>query len=132
MTDEIGNMQMNIRLIMRDKGISVSQLAQKIGISQPAMSQNLSKKNIMLSSVIAIAEALEVKVADLFAIPAGYQHYSIRNSNPKKGGVVEEEAQKQTLNEEVMQNDAETSELAGMRAMFCPKCGTKFFVEGVH
>lgn len=132
MTDEINNMQANIRLIMRENGISVSQLAQKIGISQPAMSQNLSKKNIMLSSVIAIAKALEVEIADLFAVPANYQHYSIRNNNPKEDGAMEEVEQKQTLGEGGAQDCAATPELSTMRTMFCPKCGTKFLVEDVH
>lgn len=121
-----------IRQIMREKGITVNQLAQKTGVSQPSMSTTLAKGNMTVSSLRAIAKALEVEIADLFAVPANYQHYSIRNNNPKEDGAMEEVEQKQTLGEGGAQDCAATPELSPMRTMFCPKCGTKFLVEDVH
>lgn len=121
-----------IRQIMREKGITVNQLAQKAGVSQPSMSTTLAKGNMTVSSLRAIAEALGVEIADLFAVPANYQHYSIRNNNPKEDGAMEEVEQKQTLGEGGAQDCAATPELSTMRTMFCPKCGTKFLVEDVH
>lgn len=121
-----------IRQIMREKGITVNQLAQKTGVSQPSMSTTLAKGNMTVSSLRAIAEALGVEIADLFAVPANYQHYSIRNNNPKEDGAMEEVEQKQTLGEGGAQDCAATPELSTMRTMFCPKCGTKFLVEDVH
>lgn len=121
-----------IRQIMREKGITVNQLAQKTGVSQPSMSTTLAKGNMTVSSLRAIAKALEVEIADLFAVPANYQHYSIRNNNPKEDGAMEEVEQKQTLGEGGAQDCAATPELSTMRTMFCPKCGTKFLVEDVH
>lgn len=121
-----------IRQIMREKGITVNQLAQKTGVSQPSMSTTLAKGNMTVSSLRAIAEALGVEIADLFAVPANYQHYSIRNNNPKEDGAMEKVEQKQTLGEGGAQDCAATPELSTMRTMFCPKCGTKFLVEDVH
>lgn len=132
MIRDTGNEILIIRKIMRDKKVSVSQLAQMIGISQPTMSQTLSKTNVNVSSLRTIAKALEVEIADLFAVPANYQHYSIRNNNPKEDGAMEEVEQKQTLGEGGAQDCAATPELSTMRTMFCPKCGTKFLVEDVH
>ena len=132
MIRDTGNEILIIRKIMRDKKVSVSQLAQMIGISQPTMSQTLSKTNVNVSSLRTIAKALGVEIADLFAVPANYQHYSIRNNNPKEDGAMEEVEQKQTLGEGGAQDCATTPELSTMRTMFCPKCGTKFQVEDVH
>ena len=132
MIRDTGNEILIIRKIMRDKKVSVSQLAQMIGISQPTMSQTLSKTNVNVSSLRTIAKALGVEIADLFAVPANYQHYSIRNNNPKEDGAMEEVEQKQTLGEGGAQDCAATPELPTMRTMFCPKCGTKFLVEDVH
>lgn len=132
MTRDTKNEILIIRKIMRDKGVSVSQLAQTIGISQSTMSQTLSKTNVNVSSLRAIADALEVEIADLFAVPANYQHYSLRNNNPKEDGAVEEVKQKQILGGEEVQDCTANPEPSPMRTMFCPKCGTKFQVEDVH
>lgn len=121
-----------IRKIMRDKRVSVSQLAQMIGISQSTMSQTLSKTNVNVSSLRAIAEALGVEIADLFAVPANYQHYSIRNDGPKEDEVMGVVRQNQTLDGGLAQDCTGGSKPTTMRTMFCPKCGTKFLVEDVH
>lgn len=132
MIRDTGNEILIIRKIMRDKRVSVSQLAQMIGISQPTMSQTLSKANVNVSSLRAIAEALDVEIADLFAVPANYQHYSIRNDSQKEDEVMEVVGQNQTLDGRLAQDCTGGSKPTTMLTMFCPKCGTKFLVEDVH
>lgn len=121
-----------IRQVMREKGITVNQLAQKTGVSQPSMSTTLAKGNMTVSSLRAIAEALGVEIADLFAVPANYQHYSIRNDGPKEDDVMGVVRQNQTLDGGLAQDCTGGSKPTTMRTMFCPKCGTKFLVEDVH
>ena len=56
--------ELRIKDLCKQQGITQQELADKIGISRPAMSQRLNNPN--LSSLEEIAQALGVSVRDLF------------------------------------------------------------------
>lgn len=57
-----------IREIAISKGLNLTQLAYKLGVTKATLSQNL-KANMRLSTLIDIAKALDVDVPDLFRHP---------------------------------------------------------------
>ena len=67
-----------IKQIMREKGISLDELAQRMGRAKPTVSNQLKNANMTISTLESIAKALEVEVADLFPVPSGYIHYQER------------------------------------------------------
>lgn len=87
----------------------------------------------MVSTIYSIAQALQVEIADLFAVPEGYQHYSVRNNSgvgqTEKGAEEQTEAEKDTDSDTTEVQQTVDGSGAELKAMFCPKCGTKFFVE---
>lgn len=91
-----------IKQIMKRKGISAEQLAQKLGISENSVYVKL-RGNITLNALYDIAQALDCEIADFFPVPPGYRHWSERG---------ETQAQR-----------------SGGMELFCPKCGTRFVVE---
>lgn len=89
-----------IKQIMKRKGISAEQLAQKLGISENSVYVKL-RGNITLNALYDIAQALDCEIADFFPVPPGYRHW-------KASG------------EAALKRDME---------LFCPKCGTRFSVR---
>lgn len=59
------NMKLRIKKILKEKGLTAAQLADKLGITHGAMSLTING-NPTLSTLEKIAEALDVQVVDLF------------------------------------------------------------------
>lgn len=91
-----------IKQIMKRKGISAEQLAQKLGISENSVYVKL-RGNITLNALYDISQALDCEIADFFPVPPGYRHWTERG---------ETQAQR-----------------SGGMELFCPKCGTRFTVR---
>jgi DNA-binding Xre family transcriptional regulator len=91
-----------IRDVMRRKGISAEQLAQKLGLTVGAVQAKL-RGNITLNALYDIAQALDCEIADFFPVPQGYRHWTERG---------ETQAQR-----------------SGGMELFCPKCGARFSVH---
>jgi DNA-binding Xre family transcriptional regulator len=89
-----------IRDVMRRKGISAEQLAQKLGLTVGAVQAKL-RGNITLNALYDIAQALDCEIADFFPVPEGYRHWKVSG-------------------ETALKRDME---------LFCPKCGTRFAVR---
>lgn len=69
-----------IKQIMREKGITIEQLAERMGKARPTISNLLIKQNMTIDTLTAFANALDVEISDLFPVKPGYVHYSeIRN-----------------------------------------------------
>ena len=58
-------MELRIRQILKEKGITAAQLAERLGITHGAMSLTING-NPTLSTLEKIADALEVPFTDLF------------------------------------------------------------------
>jgi transcriptional regulator with XRE-family HTH domain len=58
-------MELKIKEILKSKGLTSAQLAERIGITKGALSNSINK-NPTLSTLEKIAEALDVQVVDLF------------------------------------------------------------------
>ena len=58
-------MEFKIKEILKSKGLTSAQLAERIGITKGALSNSINK-NPTLSTLEKIAEALDVQVVDLF------------------------------------------------------------------
>lgn len=56
---------MRIKEVMKEKGIGVQELADKLGVSRQTMSKQL-KGNILVETAQNIADALGVSIAELF------------------------------------------------------------------
>ena len=91
-----------IKQIMKRKGISAEQLAQKLGISENSVYVKL-RGNITLNALYDISQALDCEIADFFPVPPDYRHWTERG---------ETQAQR-----------------SGGMELFCPKCGTRFTVR---
>ena len=59
---------MRIKEIIKEKGLTVSEVAAKLGISQPSLSQALNR-NTTVEMLTRIASVLGVPVAELFERP---------------------------------------------------------------
>ena len=69
-----------IKEIMQEKGLSVSELAKLLGVTQQAVSNQINH-NMRLSSAKKIADVLGVSLQDLFCSPKNMpkQEFDIRN-----------------------------------------------------
>ena len=67
-----------IKQIMQDKGITIDELATRMGRAKTTIVNQLKLSNMTISSLAAIAKALDVEIADLFPVPDGYVHYEER------------------------------------------------------
>jgi DNA-binding Xre family transcriptional regulator len=93
-----------IRDVMRRKGISAEQLAQKLGLTVGAVQAKL-RGNITLNALYDIAQALDCEIADFFPVREGYRHWTERG----------EDAPRKTQTQEM--------------EIFCPRCGQRFTME---
>ena len=67
------DLQKNIELIRKNKGLKQSVVAQKLGISQSAYSNYITRNSdIKFSLLVKIAEALQVRVIDIITYPDKY------------------------------------------------------------
>lgn len=67
-----------IKQIMQDKGITIDELATRMGRAKTTIINQLKLSNMTINSLAAIAKALDVEIADLFPVPDGYVHYEER------------------------------------------------------
>lgn len=70
-----------IKQIMQDKGITIDELATRMGRAKTTIINQLKLSNMTISSLAAIAKALDVEIADLFPVPDGYVHYEERKKS---------------------------------------------------
>ena len=70
-----------IKQIMQDKGITIDELATRMGRAKTTIVNQLKLSNMTISSLAAIAKALGVEIADLFPVPDGYVHYEERRKS---------------------------------------------------
>ena len=71
-----------IKQIMQDKGITIDELATRMGRAKTTIDNQLKLSNMTISSLESIAKALDDEIADLFPVPGGYVHYvEIRKLN---------------------------------------------------
>lgn len=116
-----------IKQIMRDKGITIEQLAERMGKARPTISNLLIKQNMTIDTLTAFAEALEVEVADLFPVSSGYVHYSEKRKRlmGDMWGDKTNESQTPTTN---ASSAAPTAQPTVQAVAFCPHCGAKMEV----
>lgn len=63
----------NVRRVMDERGINITELAEKIGTSRPAMSRILSGiDGVTIDRAERIAKALKQRLADLFLEKSDY------------------------------------------------------------
>ena len=89
-----------VKELMKARGIKSRDLAEKLGVSVQRVSNMICDRGMSLNSLIRLSEVLEVPVADLFAVPYGYKHWS------QKGLPGQDEE----------------------KPIICPKCGQKFII----
>lgn len=58
--------RLRIKEILRDKGITQKQLAERLGVNHVSFSQTLVKNNLTMKTLENIANALDVSVPELF------------------------------------------------------------------
>lgn len=58
--------KLRIKEILQAKGITQAELADKLGINRMSLNQALARNNFTLASLGKIADALNVRVVDLF------------------------------------------------------------------
>lgn len=109
-----------IKQIMRDKGISVAELAERMGRAQPTISNLLVKQNMTIDTLSNFAEALGVEIADLFPVKPGYMHYLEIRNHVREIKSTSVQDNKSIRNTEKRENEDIINTTA-----FCPHCGTK-------
>ena len=70
-----------IKQTTQDKGITIDELATRMGRAKTPIVNQLKTSNMSISSLAAIAKALDVEIADLFPVPDGYVHYEERRKS---------------------------------------------------
>ena len=70
-----------IKQIMQDKGITIDELATRMGRAKTTIVNQLKLSNMTINSLAAIAKALDVEISDLFPVPDGYVHYEERRKS---------------------------------------------------
>lgn len=96
-------MELLITEIMKDRGISVDELAKHLGVSPNPLYAKL-RGNLTIKSLQQIAEVLDCEVADFFPVPDDYIHWHRGMKHKKKDS----------------------------QLLICPSCGTSFKVVDFH
>ena len=73
-----------IKKILRDKGITIKTLAERMGKPTATVYTVINNGNMSISTLEQIAKALDLEISDLFEVPAGYVHYMERNRQEQK------------------------------------------------
>lgn len=60
---------LRVKEICRERGMTVSSLASKLGVKAPALSRIINGGNTTLETMERIATALEIPIQELFAAP---------------------------------------------------------------
>lgn len=125
-----------IKQIMREKGITIGQLAERMGKARPTVSNLLIKQNMTIDTLTAFANALDVEISDLFPVKSGYVHYSeIRNRvmgfNPTSSSNNNTEQKENgdilsAVSEILPDTSIKLNEPTEVKTTaFCPHCGAK-------
>lgn len=120
-----------IKQIMREKGITIEQLAERMGKARPTISNLLIKQNMTIDTLTAFANALEVEISDLFPVKPGYVHYSeirnrIQNFKSQQPAAEASADLFAAPSEGNADTAAKTSEPVEVKTTaFCPHCGAK-------
>ena len=61
---------LRVKEICREKGITILQLSEKIGMMQPSLSRIINGSNTTTETLQKIADALEVPIYELFEQPS--------------------------------------------------------------
>ena len=64
-----------IKNILRDKGITIKTLAERMGKPTATVYTVINNGNMSISTLEQIAKALDLEISDLFEVPEGYVHY---------------------------------------------------------
>lgn len=79
---------MRIKEILKEKGITQQELANKIGVSYQSIKQTLNASSVTTSTLEKIAAALEVPMWQLFASPEEVKAESDGDVCPYCGGLI--------------------------------------------
>lgn len=112
-----------IKQIMRDKGISVAELAERMGKAQPTISNLLVKQNMTIDTLSNFAEALGVEIADLIPVKSGYVHYSEKRKRFMDNMEGVATPQPSPLSDTTIKLPTEQQPM--QTTAFCPHCGAK-------
>lgn len=112
-----------IKQIMRDKGIPVAKLAERMGKAQPTISNLLVKQNMTIDTLSNFAEALGVEIADLFPVKPGYVHYSEKRKRFMDNMEGVATPQPSPLSDTTIKLPTEQQPM--QTTAFCPHCGAK-------
>ena len=119
-----------IKALMQEKGIINVQLAEKIGVSKAAISQNLKSENPTMSVLESFARGLDIEVWELFATPEeirkarGCNDEELYNEEEAPEPVGKEDVkQAKGTSEKTSATDTETARPAIRHDFRCPCCG---------
>ena len=110
-----------IKQIMRDNGITIEQLAEKMGKARPTVSNLLIKQNMTIDTLSKFAEALGVEISDLFPVKPGYVHYAERKSRFMGSNPVSSPTANIAANAIAVPQPSQTIQTTA----FCPHCGAR-------
>ncbi len=121
--------KLNISRAMKERGFNAKKIASKLGVSSMAISSRING-NPTVSSLEDIARVLECDITDLFfddtSAPSDSLFYAAASTEQTTEQTAEAHADTKTP---VQGADAVPQDAREM--MYCPHCGTKFFVAHV-
>ncbi len=112
-----------IKQIMREKGITIEQLAERMGKARPTISNLLIKQNMTIDTLTAFAIALDVEISDLFPVKPGYVHYSEKRKRFMDNMEGVATPQPSPLSDTTIKLPTEQQPM--QTTAFCPHCGAK-------
>ncbi len=115
--------KLDIARTMKQHGFTARRLAEKIGISDMAMSARING-NPTVNSLGEIAEAIGCNITDLF-----YREGEDKINDAPTDGLFAQPSTDVTAEAQGAEKTAEAQDAREM--MYCPHCGTKFFVVNV-
>lgn len=138
-----------IKELMKRKGYTTYSLAEKLGMSQSGLFLRISSNNPTINSLQEIADALEVPLVDLFAVPPGYQHWTEAERQDQDINALvlqtrqQREADRMAQGDDVANVKSDSNDNAACdvscdqsrddnrtppfpTTLFCPHCGQKF------
>lgn len=117
--------KIDLRKLMQKMGLGTNAFAEACGVSTQSMAQFLRPgKALTTSTIYNLANALDIDPRDMF-----FPTDTTATDAPQDGLFAQQE--KQTQEEEDAKADGGVQAQDAREMMYCPHCGTKFFVVNV-
>ncbi len=122
--------KIDLRRAIKERGFTIRYVAKKMGVQPPTITQNMINGNPTVKKLEEIAECLGCDITELF-YPVEEETAISQTNEPADGLFAATTVAAKQVEVETPVQGADAKPQDAREMMYCPHCGTKFFVVHV-